>query len=123
MQADDVSPQDIVVTALRREQNLKDVPVAVTALSQETLIQANVRDTRDLQTLTPGLRMDVTGQYLQPALRGVTSTLLNIANDSPRRACAEMIVLQLRYNQQGKCRAGNRNAIFPHSGRSLRRRP
>ena len=98
MQADDVSPQDIVVTALRREQNLKDVPVAVTALSQETLIQANVRDTRDLQTLTPGLRMDVTGQYLQPALRGVTSTLLNIANDSPRRACAEMIVLQLRYN-------------------------
>jgi len=79
--ADDVSLQDIVVTALRREQNLKDVPVAVTALSQETLTQANIRDTRDLQTLTPGLRMDVTGQYLQPALRGVTSTLLNIAND------------------------------------------
>jgi len=73
---------EVVVTALRREQRLKDVPVAVTALSQETLTQANIRDSRDLQSLTPGLRLEATGNYIQPTLRGVTTTLLNIANDS-----------------------------------------
>lgn len=46
---------DIIVTAQKREQNLQDVPIVVTSLSQEVLQEAGVRDIKDLQILTPGL--------------------------------------------------------------------
>ncbi|MDP8917088.1 MAG: TonB-dependent receptor [Pseudomonadota bacterium] len=46
---------EIVVTAQRREQSLQDVPVVVSAFSEQTLEDAGVRDIRDLQILTPGL--------------------------------------------------------------------
>ncbi len=49
------SVDDIIVTAQKREQNLQDVPIVVTTLSQETLQGAGVRDIKDLQILTPGL--------------------------------------------------------------------
>ncbi|MFN3931870.1 MAG: TonB-dependent receptor [Brevundimonas sp.] len=49
------SVDDIIVTAQKREQNLQDVPIVVTTLSQETLEGAGVRDIKDLQILTPGL--------------------------------------------------------------------
>ncbi|MBU2418224.1 MAG: TonB-dependent receptor plug domain-containing protein, partial [Alphaproteobacteria bacterium] len=49
------SIDDIIVTAQKREQNLQDVPIVVTTLSQETLEGAGVRDIKDLQILTPGL--------------------------------------------------------------------
>lgn len=46
---------EIVVTAQRREQRLQDVPIVVTAISEERLEDAGVRDIKDLQILTPGL--------------------------------------------------------------------
>ena len=46
----------IVVTAQKREQNLQDVPVVVTTISEELLEDAGVRDIQDLQILAPGLR-------------------------------------------------------------------
>ncbi len=50
----------IVVTAQRREQSLQDVPVVVTAISEETLEDAGVRDIKDLQVLVPGLTVTST---------------------------------------------------------------
>lgn len=46
---------DIIVTAQKREQNLQDVPIVVTTLSEALLEDAGVRDIKDLQILTPGL--------------------------------------------------------------------
>ena len=51
---------DIIVTAQKREQNLQDVPIVVTSLSQETLEDAGVRDIKDLQILTPGMTVTST---------------------------------------------------------------
>jgi outer membrane receptor protein involved in Fe transport len=51
---------DIIVTAQKREQNLQDVPIVVTSLSQETLQNAGVRDIKDLQILTPGMTVTST---------------------------------------------------------------
>jgi iron complex outermembrane receptor protein len=51
---------DIIVTAQKREQNLQDVPIVVTSLSQESLQNAGVRDIKDLQILTPGLTVTST---------------------------------------------------------------
>ncbi len=50
----------LVVTAQKREEQLQDVPIVVTALSQEALQDAGVRDIKDLQTLVPGLTVTST---------------------------------------------------------------
>ncbi|MCP5400371.1 MAG: TonB-dependent receptor [Sphingobium sp.] len=46
---------EIVVTAQRREQNLQDVPVAVTAISQESLRNNGVASIMDVSSLAPNL--------------------------------------------------------------------
>ena len=48
----------IVVTATKREQTLQDVPISVSVTTGETLERAAIRDLRDLQTVTPSLRVD-----------------------------------------------------------------
>lgn len=45
----------IVVTATKREEDLQDVPIVVTAVGQELLEDAGIADIKDLQILTPGL--------------------------------------------------------------------
>ena len=47
----------IVVTARRVEENLQDVPVAVTALSADALEQQNVNAVSDLQFSVPNLQI------------------------------------------------------------------
>ena len=46
---------EIIVTAQKREQRLQDVPVAVTAITSETLQINRVADVMDLNGLAPGL--------------------------------------------------------------------
>jgi iron complex outermembrane receptor protein len=54
-------PQDsrtidtIIVTAQKREQSLQDVPIVVTAVSEQLLQDTGVKDIKDLTILTPGL--------------------------------------------------------------------
>ncbi|WP_079246993.1 TonB-dependent receptor [Sphingomonas turrisvirgatae] len=64
---------DIVVTARRREERLQDVPIAVTAVTGETLAQANIVQLGDLQTKVPGMTMTPSAfgsNILQVAIRG-----------------------------------------------------
>jgi iron complex outermembrane recepter protein len=60
---------DIIVTAQKREQNLQDVPIVVTSLSQETLQNAGVRDIKDLQILTPGMTVTSTSSEASTTAR------------------------------------------------------
>ncbi len=74
---------DIVVTARRRDERLIDVPVAVTALSGETLEEYSVSRIADLATLVPSM---VTGKAASGSsasifLRGVGSTALSAGFD------------------------------------------
>lgn len=64
---------DIIVTAQRRSELLRDVPISITALSAETLTKSGVTTTQDLARVTPGLELPYNGGYLQPAIRGVSS--------------------------------------------------
>src|SRR5690606_30943990 len=70
--------REIVVTAQRREERLRDVPLSVTAQSAEQLSNAGVDTSRDLTRTVPGLNFSFYGAWAQPAVRGVTST-----NSSP----------------------------------------
>ncbi len=47
--------EEIVVTSTKRAERLQDVPIAVTALSSETLVTTGVQDFRDYASLVPGL--------------------------------------------------------------------
>src|SRR5262245_53253353 len=75
--ADQGGIEDIVVTAQRREQNLQDIPVAVTAVSLDSIKSYRVQSARDLSGLAPGLTISApTGgnNSVNISLRGVTST-------------------------------------------------
>ncbi|WP_164549771.1 TonB-dependent receptor [Altericroceibacterium xinjiangense] len=48
----------IIVTANRQAQSLTDVPISITAFTQETLDQKGVRQVDDLTRLTPGVVLD-----------------------------------------------------------------
>lgn len=50
----------ITVTAQKREQAMQDVPIAVTALSEQLLQDTGVSDIKDLQVLVPGLTVTST---------------------------------------------------------------
>ncbi len=74
----------LVVTAQKREELLQDVPVTVTALSQQALQDAGVRDIKDLQVLVPGLTVTSTqSEAITTArLRGIGTVGDNIGLES-----------------------------------------
>ncbi len=47
--------EEVTVTARRREERLMDVPVAVTALTEATLVQRNINNLMEVSHFTPGL--------------------------------------------------------------------
>ncbi|MCZ8018426.1 TonB-dependent receptor [Novosphingobium sp.] len=73
---EDTGLGEIVVTAQKREQNLQDVPIAISAIGSEKLERLNVRDTRDLSGLAPNVTI-VQGTTSNSAavisIRGITS--------------------------------------------------
>jgi iron complex outermembrane receptor protein len=58
--AEQATVDSIIVTAQKREQNLQDVPIVVTALTGEQLQNGGIKDIKDLQLLTPGLNVTST---------------------------------------------------------------
>ncbi len=72
--------EEILVTARRREESLQDVPVAITVLNENFLVEQNVLDHFDLYAETPGIEYKQSGDRLgsRPAIRGVSTTQQNI---------------------------------------------
>jgi len=66
--------QEIVVTAQKRAERLQDVPVPVTVVSADALIESNQLRVEDYYTRVPGLSM-TTSFYGQPSIviRGLTT--------------------------------------------------
>jgi outer membrane receptor protein involved in Fe transport len=74
VQADDASDQgNIVVTAQGRAQALSDVPVAISAVTSETLQNSGANDIRQLNQLAPSLLVSSTGSEANgsPRIRGI----------------------------------------------------
>ncbi|WP_198669557.1 TonB-dependent receptor plug domain-containing protein, partial [Blastomonas sp. UPD001] len=80
--AADDGVEDIVVVAQRREQNLQDVPIAVTALSGEALQERGVNSGEDLQFVAPGLSFGrSTSTQGISTLRGVGAVNISVGGD------------------------------------------
>jgi outer membrane receptor protein involved in Fe transport len=56
----DTAPEEVLVTAQRRTQNIMDVPLSVTSYSPEQLEAQGIRQIDDLSRLTPSLRFSRT---------------------------------------------------------------
>jgi iron complex outermembrane recepter protein len=62
---------EIIVTAQRRSEASRDVPITVTTLNESQLEVVNASQLSDITKLTPALRFDSAGTFVQPTIRGV----------------------------------------------------
>src|SRR3546814_6552975 len=71
--SDLVGLSDIIVTATKRSENLQEVPVAVSAISSETLQAKGVFETSDLNNTMPNFQVSSPYGQQQPnfSVRGV----------------------------------------------------
>lgn len=69
--------EEVVVTAQRREQNLQDVPIAISAFTAENIEKAMFNDVADYVTRTPNASFITSGarSRRQISIRGVTNFL------------------------------------------------
>jgi len=70
--ADAAETGEIVVTAQKREQKLLDVPVAISAISTDTLINQNITSLSSYFSRVPGLQL-AGARSSQISLRGITT--------------------------------------------------
>ena len=74
---------DIIVTALRRDERLIDVPVAVSAVGGDTLQALGVVQPTQIANLVPGVQFQNVGSSMVFSIRGVTLNDYGDANESP----------------------------------------
>jgi len=76
--------EEVIVTAQKREQNLQDVPIAVSAFTGEMLAQSGVKDVFDLQANVPSLIVGSAQNSNVTAfgIRGVFTSSQNFGLDS-----------------------------------------
>ena len=74
--------EEVVVTAQKRSENIRDVPISITALTGEQMEEAGVTDSLELPAVVPGLKMDRVGSSTIPAIRGVSSYVTNVGVDN-----------------------------------------
>ena len=74
----EAAPGEIIVTAQRRAERQVDVPIAITAVSGKSLVAAGITSTAELGQVVPGLRLDLSGAFFQPTVRGVGSATAGV---------------------------------------------
>ncbi len=68
--------EEIVVTATKRESNIRDIPASITALSGDDLEKRGAQDTTDIVKLVPGVNVTSTGDSPQRiTIRGISSDI------------------------------------------------
>lgn len=70
----------IVVTAEKREKDLQDVPIAITAMSGETLTANGISNVEDLQFFVPGLTVTNDSMAIIN-IRGIGTSAFGVATD------------------------------------------
>ncbi len=77
--------EEVIVTATKREQSMQDVPIAITAIGEEALDRAGVKDLRDLSSIAASFNMNSSQTESQGTtlrMRGVGTTGNNIGLES-----------------------------------------
>lgn len=77
--------EEIIVTATKREANVQEIPIAVTALSGDAIARAGINDIRDLSTLSPSFNANSSSSETGGTtfrIRGIGTTGNNIGLES-----------------------------------------
>jgi len=70
--------EEVIVTARKREESLKDVPIAVSAISGDTLQAQQYYEVRDVAQISPGLNITTDSPARAfISMRGIGDTLIN----------------------------------------------
>lgn len=78
---DELSLEEIIVTARKRSENLRDVPLAITAFTADAIQRSQIQDVQDLALLTPGFSFRegfgraTGGANNRPSIRGMSNIL------------------------------------------------
>ncbi len=86
----DSSAGEIIVTATRREESLQKVPVAVTAVSSQTLTTAGVENVRSLNLVAPGYTLAHGDPFEGLPTGGLLELVRDLINFAYRHYIAEM---------------------------------
>ncbi len=70
---DNLTLEEVVVTAQKRAESLQDVPISVSAVGGEKLADAGIEKVADLTAYVPNLHMTETGISTQLRIRGIGS--------------------------------------------------
>ena len=73
---------EIVVTAQRREENLQNVPISVSAFNANTIKEKGLTDVSRLEGLVPGFTFGRSGVDARPAIRGVRTESVDVNADT-----------------------------------------
>ncbi len=66
--------EEVIVTAQKREQNVQDIGITITALSEDDLKNAGIYDVTRVNYLVPGVNYSYAGNDAKFAVRGANST-------------------------------------------------
>ena len=74
--------EEVVVTATKRSESVQDVPLAITALSGNFLMETNLNDVKDLIAYTPGVTGNSQDSYIDAvSVRGVRTQDFGVGGD------------------------------------------
>ena len=93
--------EEVIVTATRREQNLQEIPLAITALSAEALEQRTIENVEDLQLLVPNVDIRGSGRagaaqgsFTVRGVRGVSRYVDGVALSGDQGSLANVVELE-----------------------------
>jgi iron complex outermembrane receptor protein len=73
---------EIIVTSQRREENLQDVPISVSAFTADQILARGTTDIGRLEGLVPGFTFGRSGQDARPSIRGVRTENVGVNGDT-----------------------------------------
>ena len=128
--------QEIVVTAQKREENVQDVPIAISAFGAETLQERAVGDVSQLSGITPNVTLDASTPFSArrsaasaPTTSRSTSTRrsasistasISAARSAPTRTCSTSSGSRSSRVRKERCSAATRSAARSPSSRPRR---
>src|ERR1051326_4154954 len=71
--------EEIIVTAQKREENVRDVPISMSVLDSAFLNENAITDFKDVAEMVPNARNDNSGEFNDVRIRGFGSPLSNKA--------------------------------------------
>lgn len=81
-QAQETTVEEILVTAQRRAESVQDVPLAVSAFSEEFVRERNLNDVKDLVLFTPGMTGNSQDSFIDVlSVRGILTNDFGVGGD------------------------------------------